>query len=239
MAVIPKKLTFKLYFRKKTKTQKITRREIKLRQLSKSSLGIYPQLFSYSINGPLQPPTLQPSRASSAPSGPCPAKAGRKREKIQGPKQGKKEIGSENPTKDKKYLNQTSKENIQDSFRNARYSKTKCSLMTKQLLFGKSGICFTQYATISAAYVETIKLDIAKILRKKGRVWSRICCDTPVSARPAETRMGKGKGSISYWVAKVEPGQLFFEFSGVTNAQLETIFQKLCKKTSVGLKIIS
>nr|UCS09839.1 ribosomal protein L16 [Percursaria percursa] len=113
------------------------------------------------------------------------------------------------------------------------------SLSSRKLLFGLYGICAVQYATISAAYVETIKLDVAKILKKKGRVWTRICCDSPVSARPAETRMGKGKGSISYWVAKVEPGQLLFEFSGITETQLDEIFQKLCKKTSIGLKIVS
>jgi ribosomal protein L16/L10AE len=51
--------------------------------------------------------------------------------------------------------------------------------------------------------------------------------------------MGKGKGSISHWVARVRPGQLLFEFSGITKPQLDEIFQKLCKKTSIGLSIIS
>nr|QHD45013.1 ribosomal protein L16 [Bryopsis plumosa] len=113
------------------------------------------------------------------------------------------------------------------------------SVSSKNLLFGLYGICTVEYATISAAYIETLKLDIAKILKKKGRVWTRVCCDSPVSARPAETRMGKGKGAISHWVAKVRPGQLIFEFSGITKTQVNDIFQKLCKKTSIGLSIIS
>ena len=107
-----------------------------------------------------------------------------------------------------------------------------------RLLFGRYGVCFKGYSIISAKCAETAKLDIAKTLRKKGRSWIRICCDTPVSARPAETRMGKGKGSISYWAAKVSPGQLFFEFSGINREQLKDIYQKLCKKSPVSLKII-
>lgn len=106
------------------------------------------------------------------------------------------------------------------------------------LLFGRYGICFRQYSIISSKCAETAKLDIAKSLRKRGRSWIRICCDTPISARPAETRMGKGKGSISHWAAKVSPGQLFFEFSGVSRVQLKEIYQKLCKKSAVSLKII-
>lgn len=107
-----------------------------------------------------------------------------------------------------------------------------------QLLFGHYGICFKQYSIISSKCAETAILDIAKILRKKGRFWIRICCDTPISARPAETRMGKGKGSISYWAAKVNPGQLFFEFSGISLVQLKEIYQKLCKKSAVSLKLV-
>lgn len=107
-----------------------------------------------------------------------------------------------------------------------------------KLLFGRYGICFKQYSIISSKCAETAKLDIAKILRKKGRFWIRICCDTPISARPAETRMGKGKGSISYWAAKVNPGQLFFEFSGVSLVQLKEIYETLCKKSAASLKMI-
>lgn len=109
---------------------------------------------------------------------------------------------------------------------------------TSTLLFGIYGICFTQYGTIGSKYIETIKLDIARALRKKGRIWLRICCDTPVSARPIETRMGKGKGNVDGWEAKVKPGQLFLEFSGVSKIKVEEIFEKLCKKSKIKFKLI-
>ena len=107
-----------------------------------------------------------------------------------------------------------------------------------KLLFGNYGISFEQYGLLNSKCVETAKLDIAKSLRKKGRVWIRICCDGPVTARPAETRMGKGKGPISHWVAKVYPGQIFFEFSGVTKTKFKVIYDKLCKKLAVNLKMV-
>ena len=112
------------------------------------------------------------------------------------------------------------------------------TLMKETLLFGRYGICFTKYGIIKSKFVETAKLDISKILRKKGRVWTRICCDVPATQRPDETRMGKGKGSISDWVAKVYPGQLFFEFSGINKTQLTEIYKKLCQKSAITLKII-
>lgn len=111
-------------------------------------------------------------------------------------------------------------------------------IKTSKLLFGRYGICFEQYGVISSKCVETVRLSIAQILRKKGRVWVRICCDTPVSARPPETRMGKGKGAVSYWGAKVYPGQFFLEFTGITKSQLQEIYRTLCQKSVVNLKIV-
>nr|AKF33575.1 ribosomal protein L16 [Ulva sp. UNA00071828] len=231
MGTIPKRLAFKLYFREKTKTRKLIYRQRRLRQLSKNSNAVFLQLPSYK-------PTSKPL------------------EKITDPYlltlNGSPYYNSKN---DLQILKQSN--NFVCGFYSKQKSdplgsvwlintnhvylktQTHCSVSSKKLLFGLYGICVVQYATISAAYIETIKLDIAKILKKKGRVWTRICCDCPVSSRPAETRMGKGKGSISHWVAKVRPGQLLFEFSGITKTQLNDIFQKLCKKTSIGLSIVS
>jgi large subunit ribosomal protein L16 len=115
---------------------------------------------------------------------------------------------------------------------------TVSGLPTNKLLFGQYGICFDQSGAVGSKFVDTIRLDLAKQLRKRGRVWLRICCDTPVSARPVETRMGKGKGSVSYWAARVSPGQLFFEFSGITLGQLVAIHRSLRSKSPIGLRMV-
>nr|YP_010021514.1 ribosomal protein L16 [Ulva lacinulata]QOL10355.1 ribosomal protein L16 [Ulva lacinulata]ULC80564.1 ribosomal protein L16 [Ulva rigida] len=250
MATIPKKLAFKLYFRRKTKTRKLIGRERKLRQLSKNTNTIVLAPFSY--KSILKPPDFKP----------CFQKLSKQRsfdnDDIINPNLPSIYGGENNLNFLKRPLLLSQRQKSNDTQLNNIFypkqksniwlistndvyfvSQTHCSVSSQKLIFGLYGICAVQYATISAAYIETIKLDIAKILKKKGRVWTRVCCDCPVSARPAETRMGKGKGSISHWVAKVRPGQLLFEFSGITKTQLDEIFQKLCKKTSIGLSIVS
>nr|YP_010003074.1 ribosomal protein L16 [Ulva sp. TM637]AZP40098.1 ribosomal protein L16 [Ulva sp. TM637] len=239
MATIPKKLAFKLYFRKKTKTRKLIHRERKLRQLSKNTNTVFLSSFSYISTS--KPSDFKPyfAKLSKQHSFDNDAVINPYLLSIHG---GKNDLQLLKQSNDVQSNNDCfKKSNLWLINTNHVYLKTQthCSVSSKKLLFGLYGICVVQYATISAGYIETIKLDIAKILKKKGRVWTRICCDCPVSARPAETRMGKGKGSISHWVAKVRPGQLLFEFSGITKAQLDDIFQKLCKKTSIGLSIVS
>nr|YP_010021465.1 ribosomal protein L16 [Ulva fenestrata]QOL10306.1 ribosomal protein L16 [Ulva fenestrata] len=234
MATIPKKLAFKLYFRKKTKTRKLIYRERKLRQLGLNYATTFkPKLLDLvPINSKLL--LLQSLETQQ--------KKQHNFNEVINPyllDRGENFQGLLKRSNDVFYSKQ--KPNAWPVYSNHVYLKTQMnySVSSKRLLFGLYGIYSVQHATISAAYVETIKLDIAKALKKRGRVWTRICCDCPVSARPAETRMGKGKGSISHWVARVRPGQLLFEFSGITKPQLDEIFQKLCKKTSIGLSIIS
>ena len=236
MATIPKKLAFKLYFRKKTKTRKLVHRERKLRQFSKNTNTVFLPSFIDKLTP--KPFDFKPCFTELSKQcrfynnqwiNPHPLSIYSGVNNLRLLKQ------SNDTVYPKQELNVWLINTNQVYFK----TQTHCSVNSKKLLFGLYGICVVQYATISAAYIETIKLDIAKILKKKGRVWTRICCDCPVSARPAETRMGKGKGSISHWIAKVRPGQLLFEFSGITKTQLNEIFQKHCKKTSIGLSIIS
>jgi len=111
-------------------------------------------------------------------------------------------------------------------------------LTAARLLFGRYGVCFKEHGVVHSKYVETAQLDMAKSLRKKGRAWARLCTDTPASAKPAETRMGKGKGSVGAWTARVEPGQLFFEFSGIPRGRFRAIYQKLREKSPLGLKML-
>ena len=106
------------------------------------------------------------------------------------------------------------------------------------VLFGTYGVCFERHGTFNAAYIETVAMEGAK-LRKKGRAWLRLCCNTPVTARPIETRMGKGKGTISYWETKVRPGQVFLELAGISKARLARFMESLRKKCSMRLRLIS
>lgn len=123
------------------------------------------------------------------------------------------------------------------------------SLLSNQLLprmqtldkvrFGNSGIFFCHSGTVSAKFLETTRLAVARKLKKAGRFWIRICADTPVTARSAETRMGRGKGAISHYEGKIRPGQMFLEFSGISKEMVKSIFQELAKKTPITIKLVA
>lgn len=86
-----------------------------------------------------------------------------------------------------------------------------------QLNFGAYGLKATAPARVTARQIEAARRAITRHLRRAGRVWIRIFPDVPVSSKPAEVRMGKGKGNPEFWVARVKPGRIMFEVDGVAS----------------------
>ncbi|MDA0307867.1 MAG: 50S ribosomal protein L16 [Proteobacteria bacterium] len=84
-----------------------------------------------------------------------------------------------------------------------------------QLNFGAYGLKATTPARVTARQIEAARRAITRHLRRAGRVWIRIFPDVPVSSKPAEVRMGKGKGNPEFWVCRVKPGRIMFEIDGV------------------------
>ena len=84
-----------------------------------------------------------------------------------------------------------------------------------QLNFGAYGLKATTPARVTARQIEAARRAITRHLRRAGRVWIRIFPDVPVSSKPAEVRMGKGKGNPEFWVCRVKPGRIVFEIDGV------------------------
>ena len=104
-----------------------------------------------------------------------------------------------------------------------------------KLNFGSFGLKAVEPERVTARQIEAARRAITRHLRRAGRVWIRIFPDVPVSTKPAEVRMGKGKGSINHWVCPVKKGQILFELNGIP-AQLaaqaaQLAQQKLCLKT--------
>ncbi len=85
--------------------------------------------------------------------------------------------------------------------------------------FGEFGLQALESHWITARQIEATRITLARTLKKGGKVWTRIFPDKPVSKKPAETRMGKGKGNAEFWVAVVKPGRILFEIEGVTADQ--------------------
>jgi len=84
------------------------------------------------------------------------------------------------------------------------------------LNFGSYGLKSTEPERVTARQIEAARRAITRHMKRQGRVWIRIFPDVPVTVKPVEVRMGKGKGAIDYWAAKVKPGRIMFEIDGVS-----------------------
>ena len=85
------------------------------------------------------------------------------------------------------------------------------------LNFGSYGLKAVEPERITARQIEAARRAITRHMKRQGRVWIRIFPDLPVTDKPAEVRMGKGKGSVEYWAARVAPGRIMFEIDGVAD----------------------
>jgi large subunit ribosomal protein L16 len=84
-----------------------------------------------------------------------------------------------------------------------------------QVTFGDYGLMALEPAWITSRQIEACRRTIMRHIKRRGKVWIRIFPDKPVTKKPAETRMGKGKGSVDHWVAVVKPGRIMFEMQGM------------------------
>ncbi len=85
------------------------------------------------------------------------------------------------------------------------------------LNFGSHGLKAMEPERVTARQIEATRRAITRAMKRQGRVWIRIFPDVPVSKKPTEVRMGKGKGSVEFWAAKVKPGRIMFELDGVSD----------------------
>ena len=84
------------------------------------------------------------------------------------------------------------------------------------LAFGQYGLKALEPERVSARQIEAARRALTRFMKRAGRVWIRVFPDVPVTAKPTEVRMGKGKGSVEYWACKVKPGRMMFEIDGVS-----------------------
>ena len=84
-----------------------------------------------------------------------------------------------------------------------------------QLSFGSFGLKATEGCWVTARQIEAARVAVTRFMKREGQIWIRVFPDKPITKKPAEVRMGKGKGSPEYWVAVVKPGRIIFEAEGV------------------------
>lgn len=107
------------------------------------------------------------------------------------------------------------------------------------LNFGSYGLKAMEPERITARQIEASRRAITRHVKRVGRLWIRIFPDVPVTAKPAEVRMGKGKGSVDRWVAKVKPGRILFEIDGVPEELARVAFERAAAKLPIKTKFVS
>ena len=107
------------------------------------------------------------------------------------------------------------------------------------LNFGAFGLKAVEPGRITARQIEAARRAVTRHLKRVGRVWIRIFPDVPVSRKPAEVRMGSGKGTPEYWVCRIHPGRIMFEIDGVPRGIAEEAFELAAAKLSVKTRFIA
>lgn len=108
-----------------------------------------------------------------------------------------------------------------------------------KLSFGRFGLQTLECHWITARQIEAARVAINRHLRRGGKLWIRLFPDKPISKKPAETRMGKGKGETEHWVATVRPGRIMFELDGVPEKLAREALRLAAYKLPVKTKFIS
>ncbi len=102
-----------------------------------------------------------------------------------------------------------------------------------QVSFGEFGLKTLERGELTSRQIESARRAITRKVKRGGKLWIRIFPDTPITTKPLEVRMGKGKGSVEYWVAKVQPGKMLYEIEGVTEEVAREAFSLASAKLPV------
>jgi large subunit ribosomal protein L16 len=99
--------------------------------------------------------------------------------------------------------------------------------------FGEFGLKATERGRVSARQIEAARRAMTRKVKRGGKIWIRVFPDVPISSKPLEVRMGKGKGNVDYWVAKVQPGSVLYEMEGVSEELAREAFRLAATKLPI------
>lgn len=105
--------------------------------------------------------------------------------------------------------------------------------------FGEYGLKAVTCGWVTSNQIEACRVTMVKFIKKGGKIWIRIFPDKPVSKKPAETRMGKGKGAPEQWVSVVKPGRVMFEISGIPESQAKEAMRLIKHKLPVRTRFVT
>ncbi|HUC14561.1 MAG TPA: 50S ribosomal protein L16 [Acidimicrobiales bacterium] len=108
-----------------------------------------------------------------------------------------------------------------------------------EITFGDYGVQALEPGWISARQIEAARIAMTRHVRRGGKVWIRVFPDKPVTAKPAETRMGSGKGNPEFWVAVIKPGRIMFELAGVTETLARSAMERAIQKLPIKARFVT
>jgi large subunit ribosomal protein L16 len=108
-----------------------------------------------------------------------------------------------------------------------------------ELSFGEFGLKAMEPGWVTARQIEAARIAMTRHVKRGGRIWIRVFPDKPVTKKPAETRMGKGKGALELWVAVVKPGRILYEMDGVTREVAETALRLASHKLPIATRFVA
>ncbi|MCV2525626.1 MAG: 50S ribosomal protein L16 [Candidatus Lightella neohaematopini] len=118
-------------------------------------------------------------------------------------------------------------------FKKMHKGRNRGLTMNSNINFGCFGMKSVNHGRITAKQIESARRVITKIMKRQGKIWIRIFPDKPITKKPLEVRMGKGKGNVEYWVALVKPGKIIYEISGVTEEIAKEAFKLATTKLPI------
>jgi large subunit ribosomal protein L16 len=113
------------------------------------------------------------------------------------------------------------------------------ALRGAEVTFGEYGLQALEPGWVSARQIEAARRTIVHEMKRRGKIWIRIFPDKPYTRKPPETRMGKGKGNVEYWVAVVRPGRIMFEIAGLPEDAAVEALRQATYKFSIKTKVVS
>ncbi|MFH1262318.1 MAG: 50S ribosomal protein L16 [Pseudomonadota bacterium] len=125
-------------------------------------------------------------------------------------------------------------------FRKQQKGRMRGKAMTgSSLAYGDFGLKAMECCRVTARQVEAARVSMTHHVNRAGKIWTRIFPDKPITKKPAETRMGKGKGPVEFWVVVVKPGRILYEMEGVTPEVAKEAFRLAAHKLPLRTKIIT
>lgn len=117
--------------------------------------------------------------------------------------------------------------------------KNRGLILNSNVSFGKFGLKAITRGRLTSRQIESARRAITKSMKRQGKLWIRVFPDKPITQKPLEVRMGKGKGNVEYWVALVQPGKVLYEIDGLSEHESRLAFKLATSKLSVKTTFIS